>query len=55
MKSTMSQDFLSPDTTTSCPHCKAMTETGTHGGCGTCGKVKFTAHGRIPPPRQPQD
>ena len=33
-------------TETMCPHCNGKTETGTHGGCGKCGKVKHTSSGR---------
>ena len=35
-------------TETECPHCKGKTETGTHGGCGKCGKVKHASSGRRP-------
>lgn len=34
---------------TKCPHCKGETETGLHGGCGTCRLVKTTTDGRRVP------
>lgn len=38
---------FSPRTDTMCPHCRKMTEHGTHEGCYECGKVKSTLNGRI--------
>lgn len=35
------------ETRTMCIHCKKMTESGTHNGCGECGRVKHTPNGRI--------
>ena len=37
---------LSPDTKSRCPHCRQETLCGTNRGCGQCGRVKVTAHGR---------
>jgi hypothetical protein len=34
------------DTTRECFHCRLKTETGTHGGCYNCGKVKHSFDGR---------
>lgn len=38
-----------PHTETPCPHCKHNTQSGVHGGCYDCGKVKTTKDGRLPP------
>lgn len=40
---------------TKCPHCKGETETGIHGGCGTCRKVKTTDDGRRPPRQEKEN
>lgn len=40
----MSEKFNSA---TKCPHCKGETESGTHNGCGQCGKVKHTNGKRV--------
>ena len=39
-------DPVRPLTETPCPHCKATSQTGTNGGCRSCGKVKDTSHGK---------
>ncbi len=39
-------DPVKPLTETPCPHCKATTQTGLHGGCHSCGKVKLTSSGK---------
>ncbi len=31
---------------TQCQHCKTETQSGTHGGCVNCGKVKHRKDGR---------
>lgn len=36
-----------PDTQSPCPHCRGNTQSGTHNGCGTCGKVKHTRDGKL--------
>lgn len=36
-------------TATRCVWCKKDSETGTHGGCLECGRVKYTDNGRRPP------
>lgn len=33
-------------TETKCNHCKVMSQTGTHGGCYNCGRVKHSPSGR---------
>jgi hypothetical protein len=38
--------YKAKNTETQCPHCKAKSQTGTHGGCGNCRKVKFTWNGK---------
>ena len=42
------------NTRTKCVHCRQSTDTGIHGGCGSCRKVKATSDGKRPP-RQEQE
>lgn len=40
------RDGKARETLTMCPHCRKKSETGTHGGCHDCGKVKHNFDGR---------
>lgn len=38
-----------PPSESACPHCKGITETGIHGGCHGCRRVKHTTDGKREP------
>jgi hypothetical protein len=38
-------ELVKPNTAKTCPFCKNLSESGTHGGCTNCGKVKHNRDG----------